>query len=273
MTTRRRIGHRQLQQLQNQLSQRDTSVLRSLQRYRLLTVSQLQRLHFTEHASVNTANRVTRRVLNRLHHERLVGRLERRIGGIRAGSAGHIYTLTPLGHRLLGETTRKRWHEPNRYFVEHTLAISETAVNIMAGAEAGNYKPLNVAPEPTAWRHYTDGLAPVVLKPDLYAEVANNDYELRWFVEIDRATESSTVVARKCEQYVDYWRSGTEQQRHGIFPKVLWIVPTNHRLDQIHRICSAAHDSPFDVCLAADAQAHLTSFPKGDNQQQETKGP
>ena len=113
MSQRRRVSEAQIQRQREQLSIRDCAVLESVRSYRLMTSVQLQRLHFSDHASEDTAQRICRRVLKRLHTLNYVNRLERRIGGIRAGSAGAVYAIAPLGHRLLASDGRKRWREPS----------------------------------------------------------------------------------------------------------------------------------------------------------------
>ena len=58
------------------------------------------------------------------------------------------------------------------------------------------------------------------------------EYELRWFIEVDRASESVPVVVRKCRLYADYYQSGKEQASSGgVFPRVCWIVPDETRAD------------------------------------------
>jgi hypothetical protein len=67
----------------------------------------------------------------RLAERGLVVMLARRVGGVRAGSAGHIYTLTTAGWRFLAllnggpEPSRKQpSHVPGDLFLTHTLAVS-----------------------------------------------------------------------------------------------------------------------------------------------------
>lgn len=99
MILMRRITTAQLAALADHLSDRDQAILADLERTRVLTGAQLQRLHFTSIDAASQA-RDRLRVLDRLTNLDLVSMLERRIGGIRAGSAGHIYTLTPAGQRF-----------------------------------------------------------------------------------------------------------------------------------------------------------------------------
>lgn len=67
------------------------------------------------------------------------------------------------------------------------------------------------------------------LKPDLAVSTASVDFEDYWFLEIDLATEPPSRVVRACLNYEAYRRSGIEQRRLGIFPAVVWIVPTPRR--------------------------------------------
>jgi hypothetical protein len=68
------------------LSERDVAILESLRTYRLLSTALIRRLHFAErHATITAAAGATMRVLARLEALHLVVRLERTIGGVRAG--------------------------------------------------------------------------------------------------------------------------------------------------------------------------------------------
>ena len=259
----RRVSGRQLDQIREGLSSRDLAVLRSLREYRLMTGHQIARLHFHDHASPETAGRVCRRVLRRLTNHGLAAHLERRIGGIRAGSSGFIYTLSPVGHRLLGSDSRKRLAEPRFAFVKHTLAIAELATLLVALSEQRGTEVLGIETEPQVWRNFNEGLVEAILKPDLAIRIANADYELSWFVEVDCGTESRPVIQRKCQVYVHYQRSGIEQNLQGLFPKVLWVVPDEPRARQIR---SAIDDDPsidrslFAVTVFDQAIEALTDF-------------
>src|SRR5664280_2847157 len=125
----RRLGRRRLAAVREGLSQRDLAVLADIGRFRMLTSRQLETLHFSDAATPLTAARTCRRVLRRLTTLGLLHRLERRIGGLHAGSAAFIYVLSDGGQRLLDggaddAAPRKRLHEPSLPFVAHTLALS-----------------------------------------------------------------------------------------------------------------------------------------------------
>lgn len=258
----RRITARRLAELHDRLSQRDRTVLRVLKDFRLATVAQLQAIVFHDHATDQTANRVARRTMNRLLELGAVTRLERRIGGIRAGSTGHVYSLAPVGHRLLGDTTRKRNHEPKLHHVKHTLAITDLAAQLHRASRDNDFEIEVLQTEPHCWRSPNDDNAKI-LKPDLHIRIANKNTELSWFIEIDLATESGTVLTRKLQAYTDYWRSGAEQEAHSVFPRVAWIAPDQNRADFIARTIEKGEGVEarlFSVTTAAMAVGLIAEF-------------
>ena len=234
----RRVSRRQLDQLARDLSERDRAILSSLADYGLLQTGHLQRLHFRDHASEVAAARICRRVLKRLSDARLIEPIERRIGGIRAGSAGTVWRLGPAGDRLLRagdpEARRARRREPSLRFLEHRLLVADVAVELTTLAIAAVIDLLQLHPEPRSWRTY-GGLhgAREVLKPDLFAVTAVGDYEDHWFIEVDRGTESLPTLLKQCRQYETYRRTGREQDDSGVFPRVLWLVPDGRRCGRL----------------------------------------
>ena len=71
---------------------RDLAVLHQVAELRLVSVRQIQRVHFpvASHGNLGAATRASQRVLKRLTAERLLQRLDRQIGGVRAGSSGFV---------------------------------------------------------------------------------------------------------------------------------------------------------------------------------------
>ncbi len=220
-------------------SAREWAVLQDLARVRLLTGRHVQRLHLSEGSPLTQARR-TRSLLQRMTEAGLLHRLERRIGGVYAGSSGYVYGLSTAGQRLAnkrgpagGVRLRKPW-EPSSQFTDHVLAVSELYVQLREAEAAGQLELLDFQSEPACWRYWTGlGGERQVLKPDAFISIASGDYEYRSFVEVDRSTESSTVIRRKATAYVSYWQNGSEQARHGIFPAVVWLVPDDHRKQQV----------------------------------------
>jgi hypothetical protein len=218
-----RLGRRGLTQLRDQLSERDIAIIGQVAQLKLMSGRQIELLHFTveHHASALTAARTCRRVLERLVGDRLLVRLDRRVGGVRAGSASFVYGLGPVGQRVLGlDGPRRRFREPTATFVAHTLAISELVVTLTLAARRGDFELLELEAEPSCWRP----LGGQQLRPDLFVSLGIGEYEYRHFIEVDLGTESLPRLIAKCQTYDAYYRSGTEQQKHSIFPQVLWIM-------------------------------------------------
>lgn len=226
----------ELMRLANSLSARDLAILEACERLRLVTAGQLQRLCFGDIAAPATGAAFARRSLRRLHAEGLVGRLARRIGGVRRGSQSYVYGLAPAGQRLLaycrgeGAVTVRRLQEPGAAFVAHVLGQSELFVRLHEAQRAGVLELLTHQGEPDCWRSYVSGLGSRAwLKPDAYAVIGVAQWEERGFIEIDRATHGRTALKRKAGVYLEYLRSGHEEQSTGVTPRVLWIVPDAHR--------------------------------------------
>ena len=88
------------------------------------------------------------------------------------------------------------------------------------------------------------------------------DYELRWFIEVDRSSESLPVVVRKCRLYADYYQSGNEQAAHGgVFPRVCWVVPMKSARSRSERYSAgpAIAGRLFVVTTSEQALATLTA--------------
>jgi Replication-relaxation len=238
-----RLGRLGLIRLQEQLSERDLQIIHSVASHRFLTTQQIERLHFHDHASSETGARVCRHVLNRLTKEKTLRRLTRRVGGLRAGSAAYIYTLAPVGRRLVGETTARQVREPSLNFLEHSLAIADVHLALREAARAERFELLTVEIEPACWRRYIGiGGSRQILRPDMFVVSAHGEYEYCWFLEIDRGTEYKPTLVRKCRQYETYRRSGKEQQRLGVFPLVVWVTPDEARAREVEKAIRSARN-------------------------------
>lgn len=249
-----RIGARRLAQVERSLSGRDLTILESVKKLRLVGARQVEALHFRDgDGSALTRARSCRRVLERLTHLDLLVRLDRRVGGVRAGSASYVYALGHIGQRLLApEEARKRRHEPSLNFVDHTLAIGDTVVAITEAERAEHLEILQLETEPDCWRSFTTLGAPGVLKPDLFLNIGVGEYELRWFIEIDLGTEHQPTIQRKATAYLRYLQAGREQTEHDVFPRVLWVAPDERRADSLRATLKElrAPGGLFEVTLA-----------------------
>jgi hypothetical protein len=235
------LGRHGLERLQDQLSERDLSVIRSVHEHRFLTARQIEELHFDDHATPVAAARICRRVLARLAKERLLTRLQRRVGGVRAGSASYVYALGAVGGRLVADG--RRFIEPSPLFLDHTLAVADARIQLVRAHRGGDLNLVEVEVEPTCWRRYVGpaGAAEFV-RPDLYAVTTHRDFEDCWFLEIDRSTESPAAIGRKCRAYQAYWRTGREQEQHGTFPLVVWVAPNDVRAQRIEKVVGTARN-------------------------------
>lgn len=85
----RNLGKNQLAELLDKLSDRDFEILISLKYAKYLLTGQIKRLHFSESPKPQVGMRSTTRNMFKLKEYGLVKTFERRIGGIRAGSASY----------------------------------------------------------------------------------------------------------------------------------------------------------------------------------------
>jgi Replication-relaxation len=112
--------------------------------------------------------------------------------------------------------------------------VSQLVVDVMAAARRGLLDLLDVQAEPRCWRQFAGLGGQRVLRPDAFLMLGSGEYELRWFIEVDRATEHLPVIVRKCRLYADYYQSGTEQANAGgVFPRVCWIAPDELRAERV----------------------------------------
>lgn len=231
-----RVGRVGVIALRQRLSDRDRLILERVSALRLLCAVQIQALLFADdqHASPATAALCCRRALERLTRYRLLVRLDRRVGGVRSGSASFVYALASLGQRVLGDDgARRRFAEPSERFVDHTLAVADLFVQLTVHARLRGWEVLEWQSEPDAWREVTTLGGRIVLRPDFFVVLDVDGYELRWFVEIDRATEHLPAITRKCRLYHSYYKGGHEQRRHKVFPRVLWVAPDERRAERL----------------------------------------
>lgn len=169
-----RVGKNQLEKYSEELTERDREILASLKKCKFLLTGQIQRLHITNASTQKAARRAAARELRKLKDYGLVNTLERRIGGTRAGSGSLIWHLTEAGERFLAigsseQYSRRRYLEPSRMFLRHSLAVSECYVQLVEICRRTPGLTLLAADwEPDCWRPYTQHGKIVSLKPDLF---------------------------------------------------------------------------------------------------------
>ncbi len=264
VTARPYVSARGVARLRERLSKRDMAIIRQVGELRLMSARQLEAIHFpeAEHDNAAAAMRARQRVLARLVRDGLLMALDRRIGGVRAGSAGLVLGLGPLGQRVLNlDGPRRRAHEPGLRFVDHTLAIAQLVVDAHVASRQGALELLACEAEPMCWREFGGIGGRRVLRPDAFLSLGVGEYELRWFIEVDRASESLPVVIRKCRLYADYYQAGVEQARGGgVFPRVCWVVPDEARAERVGRAIVQDRQLPAGLFVVTTSERALAAL-------------
>lgn len=259
------LTHTGLYQLARDLSDTDWQLLRFVHDSRFATGAQLIRVFWqTSEPEANPA-RAGRRALKRLADWRVLDPLPRRIGGRRTGSDGIVYRTGRAGVRLLAirDIRGPRTETPGALHLDHTLATTELVVRLHEADRAGELELIEAQQEPECWRSYmAAGLVRCRLKPDLFVRIGAGRHEDRYMVEVDLSSESGRTIARKMGAYLEHYRSGIEQREHGTYPRVLWIVPDQQRIEQVLAVLDrrpAEAKRLFSVCTSAEAVAFMAS--------------
>ena len=272
------VGPSKLVMLRTELSVRDEEILTFLNQHRYATTTHLRDAFFADHATSTAGTRACIRVLHRLMHNRLIARLERRVGGTARGSAATIWYLDAAGERLTRPegARRRRFASVSTPFLAHTLAVTDTHVALIARARTGAFQVERVSLEPDTWRSFlTPAGTAAILKPDLFVHLSTENYDDHWYFEIDLGTESIPVLLAKCRTYAAYKATGRARAEHGVFPRVLWVLPTTARTAHLRAAIHAAADlddrlfacTTSDAFLAAIEDPDASSEPTPNNQE------
>ena len=234
-----RVGLRYAEHLVETLSPRDWAIISTLERVRLASGTQLERLHFSNLAG-RSRSIMRWRVLKRLTDDRILLTLDRRIGAARHGSDQLRYALDSAGIWLV------RWRDniesfnervrrprvPGERFVAHTLAVTELFVQLCEQTGPGRGELVDFETEAMAWR--PDGLGGFV-KPDALVKLRRGSITDHWWYEADLprhdsdlANESLPVIQKKLHTYLDFVRRG-QYGPDGMVPRVMFGVPTARR--------------------------------------------
>jgi hypothetical protein len=260
-----RISSARLDLIASLLTSTERSILALVERTRLCSGAHLERLFWQEGSPASRA-RQARRVLSQMAEWRVLDRLPRQVGGRRAGSRGFVYCVGPTGARLIArerDTRPRRLDAPGDRYVAHILAATEQLVRLHEADRTGALELIEVQSEPDCWRSFSGPFgARRVLKPDLFVRVGAGEYEDRWAVEIDMATEARGTLQAKCWRYVEHYRSGSEQRTHGTYPHVVWATTTERRAEQLSEMTERLPDEArrlFTVCRQDDLVALVAS--------------
>ena len=258
----RRLTPARVAELRRSLSDRDLAIMATVCTLNLVTAGQIERIHFVGTSRQSNARRC-RDALARLTALRVLARLDRRIGGVRPGSSSFVYVLDVAGLHLSPTPRRpQRPALPSMPFVSHAVAVSEVYVRLVEAERSGELELLGFQAEPACWReHAGPGGGRSVLKPDAFCRIGKGEFELGFFLEIDRATESVPALRRKLTRYRAHLASGREQARLGYFPRVAWVVPSKARKSTLGEVIAAEPEGAralHAVCLDAEVVRTFT---------------
>ncbi len=270
----RQLTPSRLDQLREQLTERDKRILTFMRNLRYMKTDQVRRLFYpqTESMTLHACKVRTIKNLSRLMELGLIARLEKQVGGVRAGSKGIVWYVTEAGARLLNlgteqQKTRKRYLEPVPNFLRHNIAVTETFVMIVEICRDDSVMKLrHIEVEPDCWREYQKSGKSISLRPDLYARTVTGEFFDHLFIEVDLSTESPSAVVEKCHRYHEYYKTGAEQKKSGAFPLVLWIVQDEPRKQKLEETIRDAfrnrYPRIFLVIIPAELEAVLTDGPE-----------
>lgn len=139
--TRRYVTAKRLAHLEETLAPREKAIISTLDRLRVATTEQLRRIHFHD-LTPRSAARQTPALLASLAARQVVVRLERQVGGVRAGSRAAVWSLDVAGQKLAsacgpagGRKPRRPW-TPSLSFLAHRLAVSDCFAGLMEQHQA-----------------------------------------------------------------------------------------------------------------------------------------
>jgi hypothetical protein len=238
----KRLSASALVELAAELSPRERAITTTAQRLRLISGKQLERLFFASGANPASNARLARRTLARLVEHGALGRLERRIGGVRAGAAGAVYFTTARGQRLVaywqgrGLVRPGSAFEPSATFARHVLAISESYTALVEADRAGTVELIDFQGEPACWLSYAGAGGRQWVKPDALVRLGAGEYETRAWLEVDCGTEGRGALTRKCRAYLTAYRAGVVAD---VFPKIVWVTTTEKRVELLGEVCGS----------------------------------
>jgi hypothetical protein len=152
-------------------------------------------------------------------------------------------------------------HEPGAAWTAHTLAVSDLYVRLREAERAGRVELLAFDAEPACWRRYTRlGGAAGVLKPDAYVRLGVGEFEDSFFIEVDMGSERRGQLSRQHHVYQEFFRSGIEQTKRGVFPGVLWIVPDEKRSELLQDIHGRLSEQTRRLFMLATSERALEAF-------------
>ena len=214
------------------LSQRETTVLAALARFRFLTSRHVQAFLFQAGTDTQPASRpvLTHKTLTHLRKAGLITRTERAVGGPGGGSGSFAYFLTKKGARTLDmsapATAVRRTAPRGTFLLRHALAGADVALAFIT--EAAQRPGHEMLVWESDWE-IAQRIGHETLIPDAYLVYGSDTTEIHAFVEIDLGTAGSRFFQSKVDRYLKLYRSAIWQRSIEIWPVVLTVTPTATR--------------------------------------------
>lgn len=261
---RQRVRMPYVEWLSERLSPRDWAIIDSLQRVRLASSLQLERLHFHE-LQGRSRSVVRSKVLSQLVQHRALVPLDRRIGFAAHGSTRSRYALDTAGQRLArlradtdaSSPRVRRPRLPGERFVNHALTVTELYVTLVEQARlTARFAVADFEVE----AHWPNGLGGWV-RPDAFVKLRRGGALDYWAYEADCGTESLPTIESMLASRLDFVQRG-QLGPDGIVPRVLIGVPSSRRLAAIRKLVDALPepaDALFVVALLSDVAAIMIS--------------
>lgn len=244
----RRVRRAYVEEFADTLSDRDWAIIESVDRLRLISGLQLERLHFSE-LTGHSRSVMRWRILKRLADARVLLPVERRVRAAQRDSAKLCYALDSAGMQLarlranLTGSPVRRPRVPGDRFVEHTLTVTDLYVALIEQSRLEGFTLADFEVEP-AW---PDGLSNW-LRPDAFIRLRRGPVSDYWWYEADLGTETLPTIEAKLRRYLDFVQRG-QLGPDGIVPRVQLGVKTEQRHSGIQDLINAL-PSPAEVMFA-----------------------
>ena len=202
----------------------------------------IRELHFHENASETPLHRA----LKRLVEQGYLRRVERRmVGGNGAGSGQYVYSLGPVGWRLMQREGR---YSPARSINYHTLGIADAFTELKRLENAGRIQIETYETEPDSWRM----IQGADLRPDLYVKVSDpfKGRSMSLWLEIDLGTERSRQIREKLAAYWHAYRHATDADL-SVFPLVVFLAPDDEREWELRDIVATGKEEAQALFLTS----------------------
>lgn len=197
-------------------------ILSTVQAFKMASTSQLRRLHYG-------GTPRGREVRSYRHLARLVelDKLQRK-KFVYDGNAESEYV-----YQMPDETKKIN---------EHDIDVLEIYVRLV------EYAGQDVAYDP----EIKPQIGRSTLTPDAFLDLGP---EWRFYIEMDRASQEQPRLKEKMNRYVNAYNQYWDENKHGVFPLVVWVCHTARRKREIDRAINSMQDSHLFTCILFDEVA------------------